>query len=234
MKFKKLFTAALAAVMTAAIFMTTASAAFSKSVPTTAKTIKSDKAVSDEIYNYAGTANYKLTVAKSGKLKLDVKTEMGTFFLYLFDSEGKAVAISDRKVKTGERGSDIGATQFYGHYDSDKKLFEGTLTYPVEKGVYYIQIGRGTSSGSGKYTLTASAPAEKSSDSSPILTLKAKKGDTIDLGVDDTEDSVTWSSSKKAVASVDKNGTVTAKKKGTAVITAKTGDKSLKVKIVVK
>lgn len=232
MKFKKIITAALAAIMTAAIFMTSASAAFSKSVPTTAKTIKSDKAVSDEIYNYAGTANYKLTVAKSGKLKLDVKTEMGTFFLYLFDSEGKAVIVSDRKVKTGERGSDIGVTQFYGHYDSDKKLFEGTLTYPVEKGVYYIQIGRGTSIGSGKYTLTASAPAEKSS-SSPILTQKVKKGDTIDLGVDDTEDSVTWSSSKKSVASVDKNGKVTAKKKGSAIITAKVGKNSLKVKIIV-
>ncbi|MBR2778364.1 MAG: Ig-like domain-containing protein, partial [Prevotella sp.] len=56
-----------------------------------------------------------------------------------------------------------------------------------------------------------------------------KVGETLQLGYDLTPNSakttVKWSSSKKAVASVDKNGLVTAKKTGTAKITVTTANK---------
>ena len=48
-------------------------------------------------------------------------------------------------------------------------------------------------------------------------------------------DKVTWSSSNKKVATVDKNGVVTAVKKGTVTITAKTsGGKKATCKVTVK
>lgn len=54
------------------------------------------------------------------------------------------------------------------------------------------------------------------------------------LKVKNTKKKVKWSSSKKAVASVTKEGVVKAKKKGKTVITAKIGKKKLKCKITVK
>ena len=60
------------------------------------------------------------------------------------------------------------------------------------------------------------------------------KGFTKKLSVKDAGGKVTWSSSNKSVATVDKNGKVTAKKKGTATISAKTTDTTLKCKVTVK
>lgn len=58
------------------------------------------------------------------------------------------------------------------------------------------------------------------------VTLKPKKV---------TDKSITWKSSNKKVATVDKNGKVTAKKKGTCTITAVTSNgKKAKCKITVK
>ncbi len=64
------------------------------------------------------------------------------------------------------------------------------------------------------------------------LTLIVKKSAT--LKVTNSKKSVTWSSSNPKVASVSRKGKVTAKKKGTATITAKTGKKKLKCKVTVK
>ena len=49
-----------------------------------------------------------------------------------------------------------------------------------------------------------------------------------------TSKKVTWSSSNKKVAAVSTKGKVTAKKKGTAIITAKVSGKKYKCKITVK
>lgn len=64
-----------------------------------------------------------------------------------------------------------------------------------------------------------------------------KKGKTYTVAIKSmtskTTDAVTYKSSKKGVASIDKYGVVTAKKKGTATITVKCGKKSAKLKITV-
>lgn len=60
------------------------------------------------------------------------------------------------------------------------------------------------------------------------------KGKTLTLKVTGTKKKVTWKSSNKKVATVSTKGKVTAKKKGTATITAKVGKKKLTCKITVK
>lgn len=59
------------------------------------------------------------------------------------------------------------------------------------------------------------------------------KGQTFKLKVSNAAGPVTWNSSKKSVASVSGNGKVTAKKKGSAVITAKANAGTKKCKVTV-
>lgn len=58
-------------------------------------------------------------------------------------------------------------------------------------------------------------------------------GDVLQMEVLNAKDKVKWSSSKKSVATVDSKGKVTIKKKGTAIITAKTGKKTYTCKLTV-
>ncbi len=58
-------------------------------------------------------------------------------------------------------------------------------------------------------------------------------GSTCKLKVKNTSRSVKWSTSNKKVATVSSSGTVTAKRAGTAIITAKVGQKKLTCKVTV-
>ncbi|MDO5425919.1 MAG: Ig-like domain-containing protein [Eubacteriales bacterium] len=59
-------------------------------------------------------------------------------------------------------------------------------------------------------------------------------GQTKTLKVTGTSKKITWTSSKKSVATVNSKGKITAKKKGTATITAKFGSQKLTCKVTVK
>lgn len=59
------------------------------------------------------------------------------------------------------------------------------------------------------------------------------KGNTAKLKITGTTKNVKWSSNKKSVATVSTKGKVTAKKKGTATITARVGKKKYKCKVTV-
>ena len=92
-------------------------------------------------------------------------------------------------------------------------------------------------------TLTVPALAEtapKAGKAKTVITLShsgtvtLNKGDTLQLTATVTPNKkVTWKSSSKKIATVSKTGMVTAKKTGTATITAKAGKKTAKVKIKV-
>ena len=84
-------------------------------------------------------------------------------------------------------------------------------------------------------TFTATYPTGSSSKAKiNYITLNLSKGDTLSLGADITgSGDVTWKSSKSSVASVSSAGKVTAKSKGSAIITAKVGKTTKKIKIVV-
>lgn len=72
--------------------------------------------------------------------------------------------------------------------------------------------------------------ATKISKNSVTLTA----GKSITLKISGTQQKVKWSSNKKAVATVSQKGKVTAKKAGTAKITAKAGPKTFTCKVTVK
>ena len=79
----------------------------------------------------------------------------------------------------------------------------------------------------------------KKADAAGKVAISKKKaimcvGETLKLTVTNNKKKVKWSSNKKSVAKVDSKGTVTAKKVGKAVITAKIGNKKYKCTITVK
>lgn len=80
------------------------------------------------------------------------------------------------------------------------------------------------------FSVTAEAAAVKLSKSKASLTI----GQELDLELKGYSGAVKWSSSNKKVATVNKNGLVKAKKKGSTVITAKAGKKKYKCKVTVK
>lgn len=100
-----------------------------------------------------------------------------------------------------------------------------------------------TSKTDAKKKATITVKVSKKAVKNKKLKLKAtkkslKKGKTYTVGIKTmtkkTTDAVTYKSSKKSVASVDKFGVVKAKKKGKATITVKCGNKKAKLSITVK
>ena len=65
------------------------------------------------------------------------------------------------------------------------------------------------------------------------MKLNMTVGDTSTLSVSGTKEKISWRSSKKSVATVDKNGKVTAKNAGSAVITATVAGEKLTCNVTV-
>ncbi len=126
-----------------------------------------------------------------------------------------------------------------------KKLADTTSTTFNDKNVSakktYIYTVRCINSSANKFTsgydskgVTVTTPAKPSVKlNRTSLTLTKGKTYTLKTTVTGTNKAVTWSSSNSSVASVDKNGKVTAKTKGTATITAKVDGVSASCKVTV-
>ncbi len=85
--------------------------------------------------------------------------------------------------------------------------------------------------------LAGALPGHATEAASPKLSaskITLAQGESKTLKVTGTSSKVTWKSSKKSVATVNAKGKVTAKKKGTATITATVGSKKLTCKVTVK
>lgn len=244
MKFKKILAAALAAVMTAAMLLIPASA---ESIAKTAKTRYNGDSFSIKLAEYKNH-DYKIKLTKNGDLKIDLTAAVERTDIMLYDADGVELtpSVSASKVTTGGFGKSLFGTIHPNncYWNDTVEKFKGQIVYKdLDKGTYYIRICRGEYykySGQGKTTVKFTFPGEPAEESgsaetkaSPTLTATMKAGQTLPLGVADADGAVTWTSSKTSVAEVDKNGTVTAKKAGTATVTAKTGKTTLKIKITV-
>ena len=112
------------------------------------------------------------------------------------------------------------------------------MSYSVKKGTYYIRISNYSSwaynayNQNGKLTFTATYPSTSNTAKIKSITINMARGDSLSLGADLTgSGTVTWKSSKPSVAAVSSTGKVTAKSKGSAIISAKVGKTTKKIKI---
>ncbi len=228
----------LAAIVTmAAVTLTMAGAiptpASADSIYDTAKAISSGKSVSTILPAYGDTADYKVTVSGSGTLKFSIESHMYRLHMEVYDSNGNLLSTIANTTTSGSNSS-IGKEDHMMEWNDTIEKFNGTVSYSVKSGTYYIRFSRYCSVGNGKLTFTATYPSSTSTAKINYITINLPKGSTLSLGTDTTgSGTVTWKSSKTSVATVSSTGKVTAKAKGSTIITAKSGKSSKKIKIVV-
>ena len=181
-----------------------------------------------------------------------------TKFTSGYDSKGKSVKyISAPKITKAESvdggvkiswNKSNGAEKYRVYYKSRKgwtRMVDTTSTSyidnKVSSGKTYIYTVRCINSSATKFTsgydskgVTVTTPVKPSVKlDRTSLTLTKGKTYTLKTAVTGTNKAVSWSSSNSSVASVDKNGKVTAKTKGTATITAKVDGVSASCKVTV-
>lgn len=128
----------------------------------------------------------------------------------------------------------VGANNSYGHPDKNVmnrlKTYSDNILRTDKNGTILI-----TSNGKNlKASYTGSAEKGNKNAKLNKTSLTLGQGDTYKLKVSGNNTSATWSTSDKSIATVDKNGKVTTKKAGKAVITAKCGSRKLTCTVNVK
>lgn len=231
---KKIAALVCAAALTVAALVVPAGA---DSIADTAVAISSGKSVSTILPSYGDDADYKITVKSAGTLKLSVESQMYNANVKVYDSDGNSLSTIADTTTSGKCNS-TGNNYYDMYWNSTIEKYKGTVSYSVKAGTYYIRFVRycNSSDGNGKLTFTATFPSGESAKKSTIsyININLEKGDTLSLGATVSNGgTVTWKSSNSAVVSVTSTGKITAKAKGTAIITAKCGNSTKKVKIVV-
>lgn len=238
-KITKVLSVLMAAVMLMTALCVPASAA---SIESTAVKISSGKTYSTSLNSPGAEKNFKISVNKNGYLDLQFISTLERVDVTVYDSDGNKQTCIKESVKTGEADNntyyswDNGCVFCYWNRTFEK--FSGTLRYEVKKGVYYIQFERITGGNENDLSITATFPSSSSSSSAKIsyLSIEVPKGSKMQLAAvvsAKTSASVSWSSSKSSVVSVNSKGKITAKAKGSAVITAKLGSSTMKIRIKV-
>lgn len=155
---------------------------------------------------------FKINIPKAGKYKLSAKItgaeshEDESREFELRDSSNKTLAGSIRLA-----------------YRSNFCKDNGSVVYNLEKGTYYLYAYVGSSiSGSfpGNYSTGVLKFINVNNVELNTTTKKMKSGASYNLKLKNAKGTVSWVSGNPSVAKVDKNGKVTAKKSGTAMIYA--------------
>ncbi len=193
-----------------------------------------------------GTKFYEINVRSEGELSVKYSYKAFNVNLIVFDEDGSRLTVENLEINsghlfTGNFGrieSGVGYDNVWLEYDSSSLKVTDTATYKVKKGIYYIkpetQINYQTDCTG---YVTATFPSDESEDVNITgLKITLNKGDVLQLGVLLSGDSgeVEWKSSKISVVSVTSSGKISAKKKGTAYITAACGKSTIKIKVTVK
>ncbi len=182
---------------------------------------------------------YKFKVSESGTMKINLKQSniedsQLTATLYK-GSEDNMVEPSSVKATDSDGFENKNSYVYVYNFDDNS----GTISYKVTKGTYYFKVAqvRGEKDGvKPEITVKATLPGGDADEGKiSCLSLTLSKGSSVQLGaVMAVNGNVKWTSSKSSVVSVSSKGKITAKAKGSAVITAKSGTNSTKIKIIVK
>ncbi len=228
-KLASVFTAAVISVAAVAVMVVSAGA---DSIYDTANAISSEKSVS-AIVPANKKADYKVTVSESGTLKLSIEWAIYAGFIMVFDSDGNKIPTMDSYSTSGSCSS-INEKTHEIWWNNTIEKYKGTVSYSVKPGIYYIRFDGYSTTGNGKLTFTATYPSTSNTAKINYITINMARGDSLSLGADLTgSGTVTWKSSKPSVAAVSSTGKVTAKSKGSAIISAKVGKTTKKIKIKV-
>lgn len=244
-----------AVVIAAALLIGTQAIVVSASLTDGAKSNTSGKKYSYNFNEDEGVWVQKLVLSKKGNIVIDCNFQVTKGVIQLFDADGNSLKPDSVDMTSGKSGywtdtwyydennSKVHtgyATTFTWNEGFEKSA--GKLTFKGKsKGTYYVYFSQETGSkGSGKVSWTCTYPSAKKTEDSGSgkisnFTVRLDAGDSIKLGVDvsPADADVAWSSSKSSVASVSASGKITAKKVGTAIITAKCGSSSIKIKVIV-
>lgn len=254
--FKKMTSVLLSVVMVACMLAVSASASPIEKEKETATIVVNNKTYSEEFGLFYSSNNgkserhhtyYKIVIKKDGKVSVNIKASdlSGMLYYTMWNEKGMDIRrYLSKEAKPGEIDE-------YGVLcDKNKNKAEATIDYYLEKGIYYLGLYTDYSYGRCKYlkktnlnetcdisvkVALSSSETEQSAKISELY-IKLAKGSKLSLGTvleGSSKSNVSWSSSKSSVASVSKSGTITAKKAGTAVITAKCGNSTKKIKIKV-
>lgn len=230
-KIKKITAILLSAVMLVCCLSVSASA---ESIADNAKAISSGKTYTAKLYKQGETSDYKISLNKSGDLKLKINTQMSELKVYLYDTNGNTMGALDLKADSGKTKTSLYGDFIWCTWNSTVEKYSGSFKYSLDKGTYYLRFKRGYTKGSEKITFKATYPSsDKSSDSEDeanCISVQMKKGGTLQLGFGSD---AKWTSSDKSVVTVSSDGKITAKKAGTAIITAKSDSKTDKIQIKV-
>lgn len=251
-KFGKFLSVLLAAVMAVSSMCIAASAA-SASDSELAKLEKGTSVKSGATFTRKSSSSksktYKITANKSGYLTIEFESTAPSIFLRVSDADGKRVS-GAATINGGSARLDSKSTEITITRDARKDTTKGTVSYRIEKGVNYIEVygNNKKAKESGQTVMKFTYPASSSNTSKTsseatldtamgkmtALTVTVKKGSTLQLGaVVSGKGTVSWSTSKRSVATVSSKGKVTAKAKGSAVITAKLGSTSYAITVKV-
>ncbi len=183
------------------------------------------------------SVTYEITSKGTGNLVINWSIAKYRSYFHVYDEDGAYLNVESLNIKAGSlnEGGE-GKNYIRGNWNSTSERFSASATYKVTKGTYYITVScdEFSRTGNGTLKLTADFPAKTSSDLT-YLGITMKKGDTMQLdSVGVSSSKAKWTSSKKTVASVTAKGVVTAKKKGTAVISCTYNGKTVKLKVTVK
>lgn len=187
--------------------------------------------VKGEMTDY-DTKYYKVSVKEKGTLTIDFTTQIRATYWALFDEDGAYVTVSSNKMKAGT--SDSGSERLRVVENQTSQKATGIIDYKVNKGTYYLALSNDNPYGGKSFKVSFSFKKNGQKEFS-YLGITMKKGSTMQLeAVDADKDDISWSSNKKSIVTVSSTGKLTAKKKGTAIITCESGDVTVKLKVVVK
>ncbi len=196
-----------------------------------AKAADGETLVSDTVTIFTGgSKGYSFNVTKDGTLYMDFLTDTKMDLTITYKKTSGTTFSNSTVIKEAEweDASTVLGSEYSGYYVSG-------LYTSVSAGSYYVQV---SPSAQAKITTVVSFEEGNVTPTETPLTMSQSKltitaGQSHKLSVTGASGSVSWTSSKKSVATV-KNGKVTAKKAGKATITAKSGNKTAKCVVTVK
>lgn len=192
---------------------------------------------------------YKIIANNDGYLSLQIESTAKQLFFAACNADGKRYE-GKAQMTCGTRVIENGDTEITLKQDARKKKINAVVSFKINKGTNYVEIygdkkGKKESGESAiKFVYPASSSNTSNSSGEAVvdsalgrinaLTVTLKKGSTLQLGATTSgRGAVKWTTSKRSVATVTSKGKVTAKAKGTAIITAKLGSTSFSITVKV-